>query len=209
MKKKKSSKKTVVKKAKKKAVRKPARKAVKKTVKKAAKRVTKKASPSKSSRSPQYSGVAVGSQVPDFTVTSSTGSQFKFSDLKGKKVVLYFYPKDDTPGCTIEGNDFNRYLADFKELNTIVYGISRDSVASHCKFIGKFGFRFELLSDDKEIMCKLFDVIQEKNMYGKIMMGIERSTFVIDENQALIAEYRKVKAEGHAEAILNYIRSLT
>lgn len=121
---------------------------------------------------------------------------------------MYFYPKDDTPGCTIEGNDFNRLLSEFTELNACIFGISRDSVESHCKFIGKFGFEFELLSDDKEIMCKLFDVIKEKNMYGNIKLGIERSTFVIDENQKLIAEFRKVKAEGHATAILNFLKAL-
>lgn len=130
------------------------------------------------------------------------------SGLAGKKVILYFYPKDDTPGCTIEGNDFNRLLPEFAAVNTVVYGISRDSVASHCKFIDKFGFKFELLSDDEEVLCKLFDVIKEKNMYGKISMGIERSTFVIDENQKLIAEFRKVKADGHAQAMLDYIKSL-
>ncbi|MBY0555015.1 peroxiredoxin [bacterium] len=146
--------------------------------------------------------------VPDFAVKSSSGAQVTLSGLTGKKVLLYFYPKDDTPGCTIEGNDFNRLLPEFAAVNTIVYGISRDSVASHCKFIDKFGFKFELLSDDEEVLCKLFDVIKEKNMYGKIVMGIERSTFVIDENQKLIAEFRKVKADGHAQAMLDYIKSL-
>lgn len=128
--------------------------------------------------------------------------------MAGKKVILYFYPKDDTPGCTVEGNDFNQFLAEFTALDTLVYGISRDSVESHCKFINKFGFGFELLSDDQEIMCKLFDVIKEKNMYGHVKMGIERSTFVIDENQKLIAAFRKVKSEGHAESMLNFVKSL-
>ncbi|MEQ1723172.1 MAG: peroxiredoxin [Pseudobdellovibrio sp.] len=146
--------------------------------------------------------------VPDFSVKSSSGAQVKLSDLNGKKVILYFYPKDDTPGCTIEGNDFNRLLPEFKAANTLVYGISRDTVASHCKFIDKFGFKFELLSDDEEVLCKLFDVIKEKNMYGKIVLGIERSTFVIDENQKLISEFRKIKADGHAQEMLDYIKSL-
>lgn len=122
--------------------------------------------------------------------------------------MLYFYPKDDTPGCTIEGIDFSRLLPEFRKHNTVVYGISRDSVASHCKFISKFGFGFELLSDDDESLCRLFDVIHEKNMYGKTVMGIVRSTFVIDENQKLIAEHRKIKAEGHAQEILNSIKAL-
>lgn len=153
-------------------------------------------------------GVVVGSVVPDFKVKSSNNSEFQFSSLKGKKVVLYFYPKDDTPGCTLEGNDFNRLLPEFANLNTRVYGISRDSVASHCKFSDKYGFKFELLSDEQEVMCKLFDVIKEKNMYGKISMGIERSTFIIDENQKLAVEIRKVKADGHAEEVLNLIKSM-
>lgn len=146
--------------------------------------------------------------VPDFSVKSSSGSDVKLSDLNGKKVVLYFYPKDDTPGCTIEGNDFSRLLPEFQKQNAVVYGISRDTVASHCKFINKYGFGFELLSDEDEALCKLFDVIKEKNMYGKTVLGIERSTFVIDENQKLKAEFRKIKADGHAEEMLNYIRSI-
>lgn len=153
-------------------------------------------------------GVEVGSLVPDFKAKSSNGKEFRLSSLKGKKVVLYFYPKDDTPGCTIEGNDFNKLLPTFASLNAVVYGVSRDSIDSHCKFINKFGYKFELLSDDQEVLCKLFDVIKEKNMYGNIKMGIERSTFVIDEDQKLIAEYRKVKADGHAEQVLNYLKSL-
>lgn len=158
---------------------------------------------------PVSAGVEVGSLVPDFKVKSSTGADFQFSSLSGKKVILYFYPKDDTPGCTIEGNDFNRLLPEFEALNTVVYGVSRDTVASHCKFIDKFGFKFELLSDNEEVMCKLFDVIKEKNMYGNITMGIERSTFSIDENQKLIAAFRKVSSAGHAQEMLNYIKSLS
>lgn len=123
-------------------------------------------------------------------------------------MVLYFYPKDDTPGCTIEGNDFNRLLPEFEALNTKVYGVSKDSIDSHCKFRDKFGFKFELLSDESEVMCQLFDVIREKNMYGRTFMGIERSTYVIDENQKLIQVYRPVKVEGHAEEVLAFIKGL-
>ena len=130
------------------------------------------------------------------------------SALKNKKMILYFYPKDDTPGCTLEGQDFSRLLAEFKKNNVEVFGVSRDSVASHCKFRDKFGFRFELLSDADESLCRLFDVIKEKNMYGKKVMGIERSTFIIDENQKLVAEFRKVKADGHAEAMLDFVKAL-
>jgi thioredoxin-dependent peroxiredoxin len=152
--------------------------------------------------------VEVGSAVPNFLAHSSSGADIKLSDLAGKKVVLYFYPKDDTPGCTLEGNDFNRLRDQFKAMNAVVFGVSRDSVNSHCKFISKYGFKFELLSDDQENLCRLFDVIKEKNMYGKKVMGIERSTFIIDENSKLIAEYRKVKADGHAQAVLEHLKSL-
>lgn len=162
----------------------------------------------KSISTPSHTGVAVGSTIPNFKVKTSANSEFQFSSLAGKKVVLYFYPKDDTPGCTLEGNDFNRLLPEFTALNTVVYGVSRDTVDSHCKFIDKYGFKFELLSDDQEIMCKIFDVIKEKNMYGKMVMGIVRSTFIIDESQKLIAEYRGVKADGHAQEVLNYIKTL-
>ena len=153
-----------------------------------------------------FQGVDV-KPVVDFTARSSSGEDVTLSTLKGHKVVLYFYPKDDTPGCTIEGIDFNRLLKDFSDLNTKVYGVSRDSIESHCRFINKFGFQFELLSDPEEKLCRQFDVIKEKNMYGKKVMGIERSTFIIDENQNLIKEYRKVKADGHAEEVLNFIKT--
>lgn len=124
-------------------------------------------------------------------------------------MILYFYPKDDTPGCTIEGNDFNRLLPEFANYNTMVYGVSKDDIGSHCKFINKFGFKFELLSDENGALCELFDVIKEKNMYGKVYLGIERSTFVIDENQKLMAAFRKVKAESHAEDMLKLIKGLS
>ncbi len=130
------------------------------------------------------------------------------SDFAGKKIILYFYPKDDTPGCTIEGNDFNALKTEFDNLSTVVLGVSRDTVKSHCKFIDKYGFKFDLLSDESEALCKLFDVIKEKNMYGNISLGIERSTFVIDENGKLVAEFRKVKAQGHAQAMLEYVKSI-
>lgn len=129
------------------------------------------------------------------------------SNFIGKKIVLYFYPKDDTPGCTLEGHDFTRLKDQFAAANTVVYGISRDSLKSHDKFIQKCGFKIDLISDEDEKLCKIFDVIKEKNMYGKIVLGIERSTFVIDEQQRLMAEFRKVKADGHAEQILQFIQN--
>ncbi len=152
--------------------------------------------------------VQVGKSVSDFSVPSFPKGQFKLSDFSGKKIVLYFYPKDDTPGCTLEGHDFNRLKDQFLKLNTLIFGVSRDSIKSHEKFSSKCGFKFDLLSDSEEVLCQLFDVIKEKNMYGKKVFGIERSTFVIDEDQKLIAEFRKVKAEGHAEQILEFIKGL-
>lgn len=152
--------------------------------------------------------VAVGSPVADFTVHSSSGYAVTLSELKGKKVVLYFYPKDDTPGCTLEGQDFNRLRSKYEAENAVVYGVSKDSVSSHCKFRDKYGFEFELLSDESGRLCEQFDVIKEKNNYGKKYMGIERSTFIIDENGKLAKEYRKVSAAGHAEAVLNDIKAM-
>lgn len=145
---------------------------------------------------------AVGDPVPDFTVASSSGQSLSLKDLKGKKVVLYFYPKDNTPGCTLEGQEFNRLLPQFQKKKAVVFGVSRDSLSSHQKFIDKCGFRFDLLSDEDESLCQLFDVIKEKNMYGRKVMGIERSTFILDEKGKLMAEFRKVKAEGHAAEVL-------
>ena len=150
----------------------------------------------------------IGKKVPNFKVPSSSGEDFELSSLKGKKVVLYFYPKDNTPGCTIQSNEYNDMLAQFKKLNAVVLGVSRDSLKSHGKFIDKFDFKFDLLSDEDEELCKIFDVIKEKNMYGKKVMGIERSAFVIDENQKLVGEFRKVKAEGNAAEVLKFIKEL-
>ncbi|MGZ3768899.1 MAG: peroxiredoxin [Bdellovibrio sp.] len=152
--------------------------------------------------------IAMGKKVSNFKLPSSNGESFSLSSKKGKKIILYFYPKDSTPGCTMEGIEFNELLPQFKKLNAEVYGVSRDSLKSHDKFICKYDFKFDLLSDEEEELCKLFDVIKEKNMYGKKVLGIERSTFVIDEDQKLVGEFRKVKAQGHAAEILNYIKNL-
>ncbi len=152
--------------------------------------------------------VEMGKKVPNFKIPSSSGNEFSLTSKKGKKIVLYFYPKDNTPGCTTEGIEFNEMLSQFKKQNAEVYGISRDSLKSHDKFICKYDFKFDLLSDEDEEVCKLFDVIKEKNMYGKKVLGIERSTFVIDEDQKLVGEFRKVKAEGHAAEILKFIKGL-
>ena len=150
----------------------------------------------------------INKKAPSFSLQNSKGEKVSLKDLKGQKVVLYFYPKDDTPGCTMQGKEFSQYTKKFKENNTVILGVSRDSVASHNKFRCKYDFGFELLSDEGEELCNKFDVIKEKNLYGRKYMGIERSTFVIDEDQKIIAEYRKVKPEGHAEEVLKFIKSL-
>jgi peroxiredoxin Q/BCP len=156
---------------------------------------------------PKAKTAELNKTVPDFTVPSSSGT-FKLSEHKGKKIVLYFYPKDNTPGCTIESIAFSKLLPQFKKLNAEVYGISRDDLKSHGKFIDKCDLKLELLADTDEELCEMFDVIKEKNMYGKKVMGIERSTFILDENLKLVAEYRKVKADGHAEEILKVVKAL-
>lgn len=152
-------------------------------------------------------GSLMNKKAPSFSLKNSQGEKVTLSELKGQKIVLYFYPKDDTPGCTLEGNEFSKYVKKFKDHNTVIFGVSKDSVESHDKFKCKYNFGFELLSDENEVLCNKFDVIKEKNMYGKKYMGIERSTFIIDEDQKIIAEYRKVKPEGHAEEILAFIKS--
>lgn len=150
----------------------------------------------------------IGQKLPQLTVESSSGKSINLAELKGHKTVLYFYPKDNTPGCTIQGNEFNQYLPEFKKLNTQIYGISRDSIKSHEKFIQKCNFKFDLLSDPDEKLCQHFDVIKEKNMYGKKVLGVERSTFIVDENGKIVSEHRKVKAEGHAAQILDEVKKL-
>lgn len=148
------------------------------------------------------SKVSIGKKVPDFALPATGEQDIRLSELKGKKVVIYFYPKDSTPGCTTEGQDFCDHYNKFKRANTVILGVSRDSIKSHENFKTKQAFPFELLSDQEEKLCALFDVIKEKNMYGKKLMGIERSTFLIDDQGVLRAEWRKVKVAGHVEAVL-------
>ena len=145
----------------------------------------------------------IGNLAPDFILMGSDGKEHKLSDYKGKKVVLYFYPKDNTPGCTTEACDFRDNINEITNLNAVVLGISKDNLNSHNKFIEKFNLPFILLSDEDKVVCNLYDVIKEKNMYGKKVLGIERSTFIIDENGNLIKEFRKVKVKGHIEEVLN------
>jgi len=150
---------------------------------------------------------AVGKKVPDFALESSGGA-WRLKDAAGMKLVLYFYPKDATSGCTREGEAFRDLAAEFKKAKTLVLGVSPDSVASHLKFKAKYRFPFELLSDPEKSACELFDCWKEKSMYGRKYMGVERSTFLIDEKQVLRAEWRKVKVEGHADEVLAAARSL-
>lgn len=146
--------------------------------------------------------------IPELQLEMTGEKILKSSDLKGKKLVLYFYPKDNTPGCTTESIEFQGLKDKFEKLNTKILGISRDSIKSHKKFKDKYDFSFDLISDESEEICKAFDVIKEKNMYGKKYLGIERSTFLIDEDNILIAEWRKVKAKGHAQIVLDHITDI-
>ena len=152
--------------------------------------------------------VKLGEKIPDFTATSTGDSEFSLSENVGKNIVIYFYPKDNTPGCTKEGEDFRDQFAAFRANNAIIVGVSRDSVKSHDKFICKYNFPFDLLADEDETMCQLFNVIKEKNMYGRKYMGIERSTFLIDSNGTLIREWRKVKVKGHVEEVLDALKNI-
>ncbi|MDH5633255.1 MAG: peroxiredoxin [Gammaproteobacteria bacterium] len=151
----------------------------------------------------------IGKVIPDLKINTTGDKSFKLSELRGQRVVLYFYPKDSTPGCTTEGQDFRDNHAKFKRLNTIILGVSRDSLASHDRFREKQKFPFDLVSDTDEKLCRKFDVIKEKNMYGKTVMGIERSTFVIDEKGILRFEFRKVKVAGHVDEVLAVVKELS
>lgn len=147
--------------------------------------------------------------VPDFALPATSGTTFKLSDFLGQYVVVYFYPKDSTPGCTTQGMQFRDAFADFQQANTQIVGISRDTVKSHENFKAKFSFPFELAADTEELACNIFGVIKMKNMYGKQVRGIERSTFVIDPKGVLIREWRGVKVDGHAQEVLSFIQSLS
>ena len=146
-------------------------------------------------------------KVADFTA-DATGGPFKLSAHAGETVVLYFYPKDNTPGCTTQGANFRDAAKSFAKANATIFGISRDSLASHEKFKAKMEFPFELISDHDEALCKQFDVIKMKNMYGKQVRGIERSTFVIGRDGVLAGEWRKVKVPGHAHEVLDFVKTL-
>ncbi len=150
----------------------------------------------------------IGQPAPDFTLPATGGREITLSALKGHNVVLYFYPRDNTPGCTKEGQAFRDHFEDFQALDTVILGISRDSLKTHENFKAKHRFPFELLSDSEETVCKRYDVLKEKNMYGRKVIGIERSTFLIDKQGILRREWRKVKVAGHVEEVLGALREL-
>ena len=152
--------------------------------------------------------VKEGQAAPDFTAPATSGTTVTLSELRGRKVVLYFYPKDSTPGCTTEGQNFRDLYARFKKAGCEVFGISRDSLRRHENFKAKQAFPFELISDEDETVCGLFDVIKLKKLYGKEYEGIERSTFLIDEKGVVRGEWRKVKVKGHAEEVLEAVQAL-
>ncbi|MFV3415285.1 peroxiredoxin [Pseudomonas nitroreducens] len=146
--------------------------------------------------------VELNKPVADFQAPATSGVDFRLSELKGKQVVLYFYPKDSTPGCTTEGQGFRDKIEDFAKANTLVFGVSRDGIKSHENFKAKQCFPFELISDKDEAVCQLFDVIKLKKLYGKEYMGVDRSTFLIDAKGVLRQEWRGVKVPGHVDAVL-------
>ena len=153
-------------------------------------------------------GIAIDKPVPDFIATATSGKDIDFARLRGWNVVIYFYPKDDTPGCTLEGQGFRDHYDAFKEARTLVFGVSRDSLKSHDKFRCKYSLPFELISDADEALCRLFDVIRTKNMYGKQVQGIERSTFLVDADGVLRKAWRGVKVDGHVAAVLAAAQAL-
>lgn len=151
---------------------------------------------------------AVNMIVPEFSAAMTGDQPFRLSDYRGKKIVLYFYPKDNTPGCTTEGMRFRDLHPEFQRANTEIFGISRDSIRSHEGFKAKLEMPFELISDPDETLCVMFDVMKMKTMYGKQVRGVERSTFVIDEAGKLVKEWRGVKVPGHPDEVLEFVKAL-
>jgi peroxiredoxin Q/BCP len=150
----------------------------------------------------------VGDKVPDFSRPATGDQTLSLADFKNRALVLYFYPRDNTPGCTREGQDFRDSYSAFQSAGAEILGVSRDSLKAHENFKAKQGFPFELLSDEDESLCRLFDVIKEKNMYGRKVMGIERSTFLIDKKGVLRQEWRKLRVPGHVDEVLEAVRDL-
>ncbi len=152
--------------------------------------------------------VKIGNSIPALTVATTQNETLKLRSLKGKNVIIYFYPKDNTPGCTTQGQNFRDAYKKFKNLNTEIFGVSRESIRSHQNFINKHEFPFDLISDPEEELCNAFDVIKEKNMYGRKYMGIERSTFIFDDKGKLRHEIRKVKVKEHVDEVLALVKEL-
>jgi thioredoxin-dependent peroxiredoxin len=152
--------------------------------------------------------IAVNQVLPDFSAAMTGDQTFRLSDLRGKTVVLYFYPKDNTPGCTTEGMQFRDLHPEFKRANAEIFGVSRDSIRSHEGFKAKLEMPFELISDPDEALCSLFGVMKNKLMYGKQVRGIERSTFIVDAEGRLVKEWRGVKVPGHVNEVLEFVKTL-
>jgi len=150
----------------------------------------------------------IGEKAPDFNLPSSNGDNIKLSDYLGQKVIIYFYPKDNTPGWKLEAEGFNEYLKEFSALNTVVFGISKDSIKSHINFSNKLNLNFKLLSDTEKEVHKLYETWKLKKMFGKEYYGTVRSTFIIDEEGILIKEYRNVKVKGHVGKVLEFVGNL-
>lgn len=152
--------------------------------------------------------VQIGKIAPSFNLPCDDKTLIDLSELRGKNVVLYFYPKDDTPGCTIEAQDFAANIEKFKKLDTVVLGVSKDSINSHCKFIDKYQLPFNLISDEKGELCNAYGVLKEKSMFGKKYTGIDRSTFIIDKKGNIAQIFLGVKVNGHVQAVLKFLQEL-
>ncbi|WP_409525946.1 peroxiredoxin [Nitrincola sp. MINF-07-Sa-05] len=155
------------------------------------------------------SNATLNQPVPEFTIPATSDKEVSLSALRGRNIVIYFYPKDSTPGCTTEGQDFRDKYEQFQAADTEIFGVSRDTLRSHENFKAKQSFPFELLSDQDEALCKLFDVIKLKKMYGRESLGIERSTFLIDKEGVLRQEWRKVSVKGHVDEVLEALKQLS
>lgn len=150
----------------------------------------------------------IGEKAPNFELESSSGETISLADLKGQNVVLYFYPKDNTPGCTIEAQDFSNNIKEFEKLDAVILGVSKDSIKSHCNFVNKYSLNFELLSDKDSEACEAYQVIKEKSMFGKKYMGIDRSTFLIDKIGKISKIWRSVKVKGHVDEVLEALKEV-
>lgn len=152
--------------------------------------------------------LTVGGLAPLFSLKSDEGEEINLADLKGKNVVLYFYPKDDTPGCTIEAQDFTKKISEFEKLNCVVLGVSKDGISSHCRFVEKYNLAFNLLADEAGEVCEAYEVLGEKSMFGKKYIGINRSTFLIDKLGKISHIWRSVSVKGHVEEVLGNLFEL-